>query len=760
MHTQADVILRLKSLFENERYRNVLRQLLSDQGAFQEWEKTFDDSEKNELNQLRDGLLTLFTDDNASQIEFSEYLKKIKELRLNGTDSIDITLEQLQKLEFIAKQRTFPERLPSYFYKATNITIDGKREDRQIELTIFEKILSKFSSLREKVTSLVFQAPHRKAVHKIPLSTSRNRQLQNDFDEYAQPVKLFNENGFIRGNFWGDFSKIKRDFSQVDNLAAYAQVYEWLSEKYQDYYLTQGLAIKNQIYNINYAQKEIVSLAGMTMHDADLTPTQYNQAEHYFYFMGNSQTMEDYYYQMKKDIKVAKKNGFNIVAHILNPRGVAKSQNEVKTADDIINDYRTIIQHTIDELNNDNPRNDIPRGSNVTIVGHSLGAGVGAEVAMQLHQKKDDNGKKLYNVKFEDSLSFANTAEAVSLEQIIIERVKPLIKLEKNPKKSSRFIGILTKVLRAFGWQIEALKAYEKIPTEYTWYKGLKGKKAEESTTKHKKENNKHLNHDGVIDYQGAFFRQVKLSKDMLHEKIVYCELMLRLARSVGKVGAEGDDKQYFREEVKLSKAKALLNKKDVKPELIHEEIKGIFGKLEKAFVKNETIKKKVSLKALKSGYLEEVTLEIVKKDDSTIVKGSRKEVKRSRKEDMHIKQLYELLESNKDKLNTWSLLASGNNFDASGTLTLQEFSNNLKKLHNERFKAPLFYVEEVQGNTKAHNKLRHAQKSHHQDENAHDYTIAMTMRRNKIIKIMQETEESNTENNQDTQGFYPSLKK
>lgn len=255
------------------------------------------------------------------------------------------------------------------------------------------------------------------------------------------------------------FEKIKKQI--------HADVWLAVDEVYKAKLKEWGYSVYPRTHE--FTEKDF-SLDGITIAKRDnddkiVTDTQ--DAEHIFYLMGNVHSREGYYDEMVTDIGNAKREGFDLIAHAINPRGVLKSSGEAKIAEDLIEDYVTIIKEQIESLN--------IKPHKITIKGHSLGAGYGSVVAARLHAEG-------YTVNFFDGSSFARTNVAIDLG------------LGESIQK------IASTVISKSGWDIDSLSAFLSIPEQYrTHFVRKDGKEGREL--------------DGVISYKGSLHYALKAAR-------------------------------------------------------------------------------------------------------------------------------------------------------------------------------------------------------------------------------------------------------
>ena len=179
-------------------------------------------------------------------------------------------------------------------------------------------------------------------------------------------------------------------------------------------------------------------------------------------FVGNASCYERHIEEMKNDAEVLQANvvGFNF-------RGVYDSSGKAKSSEDLVTDGIAQVQRLLDQ--GVSPQN-------ITLKGHSLGAGIAALVANHFHQLKQP-------INVFNSRSFSTISD-VLVGHIRLERDEKGLPLGHKESLGKKILGWLATpfiklALALVKWEIKAGAAFRRIPEAYRDYVVVRSKKSE-----------------------------------------------------------------------------------------------------------------------------------------------------------------------------------------------------------------------------------------------------------------------------------------
>jgi pimeloyl-ACP methyl ester carboxylesterase len=178
-------------------------------------------------------------------------------------------------------------------------------------------------------------------------------------------------------------------------------------------------------------------------------------------FVGNGMCYEHIIDDMKEDANALKANvvGFNL-------RGVGLSTGKAKSKDDLVTDGIAQVQRLLDQ--GISPQN-------ITLKGHSLGAGVASLVAKHFHQLKQP-------INLFNSRSFSTITNFL-VGHVRLERDEHGQAIGHKDSIGGIILGWLAKPFVKFGvalakWEINAGSAFKSIPEAYRDYIVVRSRKA------------------------------------------------------------------------------------------------------------------------------------------------------------------------------------------------------------------------------------------------------------------------------------------
>lgn len=177
-------------------------------------------------------------------------------------------------------------------------------------------------------------------------------------------------------------------------------------------------------------------------------------------FVGNGMCYEDIIDDMKEDAKELRTNviGFNL-------RGVGQSTGKAKSRNDLVTDGVAQVQRLLDQ--GVSPQN-------ITLKGHSLGAGVASLVAQHFHQLEQP-------INIFNSRSFSTITNFL-VGHIRLERNEEGKAIGHKESTVGRILGWLAKPFVKLGvalakWEINAGSAFKSIPEAYREYIVVRSRK-------------------------------------------------------------------------------------------------------------------------------------------------------------------------------------------------------------------------------------------------------------------------------------------
>lgn len=185
-----------------------------------------------------------------------------------------------------------------------------------------------------------------------------------------------------------------------------------------------------------------------------------NYQKYIINFVGNGMCYENIIYEMYLEAKALQANvvGFNF-------RNVGESTGKLKSAKDLVTDGIAQVQRLLDQG---------VSSKNITLKGHSLGAGIASLVAQHFHQ-------------IGQPINVFNGRSFSSLTNLIVGHIR-LVRnqgwLSRGHKESiiGKILGWLAKPVIQFAlalvnWEINAGSAFKKIPKEYRDYIVVRSKR-------------------------------------------------------------------------------------------------------------------------------------------------------------------------------------------------------------------------------------------------------------------------------------------
>ena len=211
-----------------------------------------------------------------------------------------------------------------------------------------------------------------------------------NYRENLQINEILNRITVELKDFSKDYAQLKKavkeklgELSQTD----VEQIYNWLDIQYRAPYLGE-IAMTSDCYEITYSKTKKVYLDGVVISDF-LSLEERQKAEHVFYTVGKNQSRQQYYAEATQCIRLAKAEGKNVIAHIIDPHHSGKKYEAVKTEVNAAENYENIFRYLTNSKHNRVPEEKI------TLKGQALDAN---EIAKMLVKESYKKTNKIYSL--------------------------------------------------------------------------------------------------------------------------------------------------------------------------------------------------------------------------------------------------------------------------------------------------------------------------------------------------------------------------